>query len=604
MINRSSQARRSGQILPLFALFLVALCAMAAIAIDISGAYSARRAYRSAADAASLAGAQDLQVPNTRSVTANERKTARQHAMASLISRLGITGALPAACVNANPATPSPADVDVTDTCTLPGTDYHVSIRAGVYPGQLAPIVCVTCNPSRSVQVDLRNADYQLSFARVLGQASWNVGVNSVAGLAYGRSYTIQTLKPPETGTGGLPTVRDIEITGGSIVNVVGDVGTNANMVYGGGSVMNIAAGYGFDWFDPVNPQFWSGPPSQPAQDVQKLPTLMSDPNYFGPPGSGAPPYPAMSGSLGVAPTFTDVRESSCKGPAGSPGANPEGACSRADLDPAGCGVEAAYVLASVYTTPAISGVTIPSTQPLNTFYCYQPGIYDTSNPGRLHVGSGSIALLVPGAYYFKSPQGQLDVDGWLLGGYRPAPATGVALMFDECNNACTFKSNSSPGTSLNAGTKFPSSASSGTSALAARDWNNQPVQTSGPSSPTPPILITLIVRKDSGCYVPVSPQPLIEPGSCNDSNNKTINLFGNGTIILEGVQYAPTDNIQIGGSSSSAGRIGQIIAWTVKYAGGVTINQQGAGSQGPGTLRLDAACTLPSGTPGSVCSP
>ncbi len=53
-----------GQILPLFALMVVALFAIAAIAIDVSNAYAARRAYRTWADQASLAGAQDLQVPD------------------------------------------------------------------------------------------------------------------------------------------------------------------------------------------------------------------------------------------------------------------------------------------------------------------------------------------------------------------------------------------------------------------------------------------------------------------------------------------------------------------------------------------------------------
>ena len=46
--------RRRGQILPIFALTLVALFAMAALAIDVSAVYSARQAYRTFADAASL----------------------------------------------------------------------------------------------------------------------------------------------------------------------------------------------------------------------------------------------------------------------------------------------------------------------------------------------------------------------------------------------------------------------------------------------------------------------------------------------------------------------------------------------------------------------
>jgi len=44
-----------GQILPLFALMLVGIFAIAALAIDVSSAYSARQFYRTAADAAALA---------------------------------------------------------------------------------------------------------------------------------------------------------------------------------------------------------------------------------------------------------------------------------------------------------------------------------------------------------------------------------------------------------------------------------------------------------------------------------------------------------------------------------------------------------------------
>ena len=74
----------------------------------------------------------------------------------------------------------------------------------------------------------------------------------------------------------------------------------------------------------------------------------------------------------------------------------------------------------------------------------------------------------------------------------------------------------------------------------------------------------------------------------------------GYSTTDVEGVQYAPSDNIEIHGGATGTGHVGQIWAWTLFYSGGTQINQEGAGSQGPGTLRLDGACTAP-GTP---CSP
>jgi hypothetical protein len=104
---------------------------------------------------------------------------------------------------------------------------------------------------------------------------------------------------------------------------------------------------------------------------------------------------------------------------------------------------------------------------------------------------------------------------------------------------------------------------------------------------------MTLLVNKDPTCFVPTSP-PWQEPSGCDALKDKTINLAGSGGLVLEGVQYMPTDNVEISGNSSSNGRVGQIISWTLKYSGGVRINQEGPANEGVGILRLDAACTAP----------
>jgi hypothetical protein len=296
---------------------------------------------------------------------------------------------------------------------------------------------------------------------------------------------------------------------------------------------------------------------------AQKLTTLIQDPNYR---------YPAMSGSLGTAPTFTDAREST-HDTAGSP-------VTRADVSTT-CAAERLKVDATQYAFMA--------TVPLDQVYCYEPGIYDTTNPGQLSVGTGNVALLKTGAYYMKSG---LSVRGYLLGGYW-AGNPGVALMFDECNTQCIFDGNNATVIALNAGTKFPPTYGGGTAATAAVDWDNQLVQTSGPDSPNPPVPMTLLVKKDPTCFVPTS-APWQEPAGCDALKDKTINLAGSGGLVLEGVQYMPTDNVEISGNSSSNGRVGQIISWTLKYSGGVHINQEGPANEGAGILRLDAACTAP----------
>jgi hypothetical protein len=539
--------RERGQVLPLFALFLVALCAFAAIAIDVSGAYSARRAYRAFADAASLAGAQDLQLAGSRAVDGTARIKARTHAMDSVLSQLGVTGALPGACATT-------ADADVPDSCVLPGTSFHVSIKAGVYSGQPAPIVCQSCDPERSVQVGLRNANYGLSFARVLGQSSWNVGVTSVAGMAFSRSYAIVMLRPPtSTAVSG---VRDIAVAGGTTVNVFkGDVATNANMVYNGSdSLVVLDAGYGMYFYDPANPPFWGSNPVG-----KRITSLVDDPVY---------PIP----SRGLTP------------PAGV-----------VDSDATRCGSIAASILANPKYAPSVP-VLGSGLADMSKVACYLPGVYPAGGGGdALAVSNGSLAILEPGLYFFD---GLLDSQGSVIGGYTPA-SPGVALVFRESQDT-QFKNRTSGGSSgltqivaLNAGDKFLNS--SGREATAALDYGGNPVQT----NTSPPKLMTIIVPPDARCPVAI---PL--PASCSnavENHNKAIDLSGGSALYLAGVQYAPSDNMSIAGNTVTGGYIGQVWGWTVQYQSSV-INQEGDQTVKAGTLRLDAACTVP--RPMSVCVP
>ena len=453
-----------------------------------------------------------------------------------------------------NPASPPTCvpTADIVD-CAIPGTAYRVSIKTP------SPS-CVDCNVDRSVQVTVRNPVYNLTFARLFGQSTWNVASTSVAGLTFSKSYAIQTLRPPKR-TGSTFDVKDITLDGGTVVSVeMGDVGTNANMNYSGvNSLLTLDSGYDVWYFDPAG-QGWS-----PTPTGRRLQTLMVDPNYR---------YPDMTG----APTFGDARASQ---------ANQTGKPVTTAAANAACATEWGKVDPARYST-------IAST-PLANVYCYEPGIYDPAagrgaESAQISIGTGNVGLLKPGAYYLK---GGLNVGGSLLGGYAPG-AAGVALMFDECNNQCTLNGNNAFIFSVNAGTKFPPTFSGGVGATAAIDWAVIPVITSGPLSPNPPLLISILVKKDPTCSVPTSP-PFQEPAACDANHNTTTNIAGSGGIVLEGVQYMPTDNAVITGNSTSDGRIGQIISWTLKYSGGVRINQEGAAQEGPGILRLDAACTTPS---------
>ncbi len=566
MIGKQADSR--GQILVIFAGGLIGLVGLMALAIDLSNVYSIQQKERSLADAAALAGAQELQSTTSRTIPSGAYTRARQYALAS------VAGALGAPAPTCDPA------VNVID-CSIP--PYLVSVKTNPSPS------ADNVDPFRAVQVTVRVPNVQLTFARLFNQNNWNVGITSVAGLGYGRSYTVITLRPPKQ-TGNTFEVNDIELNGNNTtVNVErGDVGTNANMRYpGSGAVLNLDPGYGLYYFDPYGGPAWVGPPSPPSRTVQKITTLIQDPGYR---------YPSMVDAQTDAQTFDDARTSQVQA------VTPPGlAVERADLN-GGC-----LALAQTVNTTAYSFMTAALASP-SAIFCYSPGIYQSGSEAKnaqIVVEVGQVALLRPGAYYLRNG---LDVRGRLIGGWE-AGQPGVALMFDQSGpgngGQNIFNGNAAETISLNAGTRFPTRAT-GNAATAALDWSGLKVETSGPSSPTPPLAITILVRKDrggpggtQGCVVPSSP-PYLEPSTCNASQNQTIRIAGGGQLVIEGVQYAPTDNVAISGSADGNGRVGQIISWTITYGGGSTLNQEGPANQGAGILYLDAACS----GGGNPCSP
>lgn len=550
----------SGQTLVLFALMLVVLLGFAALAIDVTRVYADLRFYRATADAAALAGAQDLQGNNTRVVGAADYARARGHALATLEEQLG--GTADPAC-----ASTSSNIVDCALNAVDPTNPYRVSIRTDPSPS------CATCNPARAVQVTVRRPVYPLTFAGIppFDQTDWNVQATSVAGLQYGRSYAIITLRPPKP-NGNTFAINDIELDGGTVVTVDdGDVGSNANMTYSGclgsGTRLDIDDDYGMYYWDPTGSfgTDWGTvcEPQPPTPTVQPLPAPIEDPNYV--------PWGV---DMTSAPGLTNDSRTNA-------------------LDDLACQTTAQAVPA-VYSMVTDTLATDPA-----KVVCYEPGVYQRSGgTWGIDLGEGEVAILTTnssgvGAYYI--PGGlRMAQHSHLIGGYTPGQP-GVVLKFDEsgpgnCSN-CIFQGTAADTISLNAGTRFPGTATSGSAASATFDWGGNKIETTGASSPSPPLVITLVVTKDPNCVVPTS-GPFEEPPACLANKNKAMNIAGNGNLVLEGVQYMPTDNVEISGNSSGTGRVGQIISWTLKYSGGVQINQEGPGGEGPGILRIDAACS------------
>ena len=407
---------------------------------------------------------------------------------------------------------------------------------------------CATCDPERSVQVNFADPTFSLTFSRILGFNEYSVAVTAVAGEEFNSSYTIVTLRPPSAPA--IPGVRSLRVDGGTKVNVItGDVGTNANMTYAGtNSELILDSGYRLDYYDPYNSPLWypAGPTGTPI-----YPRLIPDPGYPVPPRGASPPV--------------------------------------GGVDAAGCAARASAVYSNAnYASSVPVNPGPPITPDMAKIACYTAGVYSSS----VTVSNGTLAILEPGLYFFD---GGLNAQGSVIGGYDPNHE-GVALVFPE-SSGTMFKNWTSGGSSsltqivaLNAGDRYLNP--SGDEAAAALDYSGNPVQT----NTSDPVLMTVIVPPDVRCPV-TDPFPAITCTNTVENHNTSIDLSGGSGLYLAGVQYAPSDNVSVAGNTTTGGYVGQIWAWTIHYTGGSQINQEGSQSQGPATIRLDAACTVP-GTP------
>jgi hypothetical protein len=511
-----------GQILVLAALLMVILIGVTGLAIDISAAYMADRWQRAVADAASLAGGQDLQIIGSQAAPGpTQYQSARLHAMDILVSELRAT-----ATPSVGPGSPclTPAG------CALPGTPYEVAIRTP------SPS-WVDCDPSRCIQVTIRQPSFGLTFARIFGQSDWQVSSTSVAGMVRAPLYGVVTLRPPKPRSNGSDAnEKDLFITGGSQVIVhQADVGVNSNMIYSGtNSTVVLDTGFNVYYHDTY--KGWVGNPTGVS-----ISSLILDPNYAIP--------TALLGTLQYS-NETQAR------------------------DTTGCAAQQALVPSTYRELKTNQRVNDPTKV---TAKCFKPGIY---NFALINSTSQVAYLLEPGVYYFNRG---LDIGSTVIGGYVPNQP-GVALVFSEAhvphgNPGMMTTSAPTSLVALNAGTAYLNP--SGAQALAAAGPQG-PVATPG----NPGVLMSLIVLPDTSCAV-VEP----EPNACDDSKNGTLKLTGGGNIYLAGIQYAPSDNAEFKGNTGQTSEVGQLITWTLKFDSSV-FNITALQSDAVGVLRLDPACS------------
>jgi Flp pilus assembly protein TadG len=636
--------RQGGQILILFALVLTSLMGIAALTVDVVRLYDTQRTYRGVADAAALAGAQDLQQA-TRAVSATEQTKARADALVVLKARL-----------NATATGPCPTTADIVN-CPLQvsgGTHYLVDVRTP--PGA----TCVTCLSAYALQVTIDEPQFPVTLAHLFGVSSWNVRVSSLAGLQFKPKYILEALRP--SGNNG------IQMTGTFLSTLYvdsGDLGTNSFATlqtffgipldyYCIGALQSGACqpnGYRFDYANsPGTP-----PVNISAAQSRHLPTLIADPLYPYPvyPGSQGPasctttPTPtcftASAQAIDVATQTVMLASALASVPAaGSPVTQTHAAaqaCNSAGvvaptgatklvipviLNPGSCpftrtttptgadgqvlGKNASAISAQTGSgSPSSCPTSIPGAgSPLVPFWtCFKPGVYaspltlcyPSSCDSNANPSSGN-NYLESGVYYFKS--GFTLNGGNLIGGAGLAAYPGQdksVVLVVPAAQTININAASLNQVSLNwiAGC---TNAVDTTTCLPrpTADASANPMSVPAPQN----FPLTIEVERNPACFgvdgkTPTAPVSCVTRSSVNiTAQTLSLTQFG-------GVIYAPTDNVQITGSFTSlffnpAQFIGQLVTWSTTYSSSLlsTIHIQYPTLREIGIIALDAACTLP----------
>jgi hypothetical protein len=544
-LSATHRASERGQTLVFVALVFVILLGFAGLAVDVSSALSTRRFERSVADAASLAGAQDLQTSKSKAVTGQQRIDARTHALMSVVNQLKATST--GSC---NPTS------DISD-CPLPDTPYRVSIKT---PAPTCLVSTCDADANHSVQVAVHNPAWSTAFARLFGQPTWDVGITSVAGLVFANKYAVITLQPPapkpNLTDGNL--CKDLNVNGTNTILkvVIGDIGTNTSaattlsglIVLNDGDYPNNP--YFIDHFDDISSAS-CGTNTNPTWSVdsngnppgKKIDTLIQDPNYA---------YAQFPG----APRFQDEKDAASKIPCSDPSVQ-----FPTDLT------------TTAFLTPQAGG----------TLTCYKKGVYEKP----FTVSNKDIAYLMPGAYSFL---GGMKVDSILAGGMVNGQP-GVVLVFPQVGGPQFLANNSNSVIVLNTGSY--SCTLDSCRATAAVDFAGNLMKTATD------LVLTVEVQRaaaPNACFSGTNP----DNTNCRPVQNHIVKFTAGKLVQIAGVIYGPSDNMNITGGSSQTGFVGQIVSWSVVYTGGSTLSQSYPGALGNGILRLDRACS----GPGTACSP
>lgn len=531
--------RQTGQVLVLVAGGMFGILAIAALVLDIGLVWSIQRTERAAADAAALAGAQDLQTCTddgcTRAVSDADRTRAREHALNNLKERFSATVTSGTCDTNA----------DIVD-CRLEGTPYVVTIKTP------SPSY-VNVDPDRAVQVFVDQPSVQLTIARLLGQSDWNVGITSVAGERFVPSYALLTLRPPDPAGPNDQNRDDVFVTGngGQLIVRNGDIGTNT-WAMTSSALITLDEGFSIWHWDPGPSQWY--PPWEGCV-------------YGGSCGAGIPPGEQISAGDGLLQMPTGYPETGPTTPTWPSSDGEDGTTACTD-EPT--------------VWPLQSGTTIDSLH----VTCYRSGVYE--EPFNVQQ-SDDVAYLEPGVYVFN---GGLDVNGYLFGGIGPS-GSGVTIVVP---NTESFDGTGASGIVLNT----TCSAVGGGSACWAEPVNGYESPDGYPISIIVPKLDHQVVQGSAvNCFKSDGVTPAENDGTpCTGTSVLKLGASsgsgaGEAIIRIGGVIWAPTDKVTIGSNwTEQQSFVGRIVTWSVKYHGNAALYEESMPGQGPGFVALDAACS------------
>ena len=543
-----------GQVLALFALFLVVLIGATAVTVDYGTWLKVRRDYQNFADAAALAGGGFLSRP----ITNAKRDLARRAAWDSLNGQLGLglnNGQLNNLQVS-NTLAASPE--------TIGGYRLWVSTppigATTKYPGAFAG----SDDRYLFVWVERDNPSF---FNHVFGLGDKTVQAWATAGV-FASQFAVITLRQQGQGPGSAPS--DIDLDGnGTILQVTnGDVGGNWGMKLNAGSNLWLTGGgdtYLIDYVSCGN-SCWSanqvtdGPPSFNFKVVQQLPTLVDDPNY---------PLPSVLAL--VPPTGGTVAVPQAQGTEISP-PNQVGniTISTGSILPApgvGCATGSPKIGPGWYHDINVSGCVI-----LDPIHNYSDPL-DANGDGN--VGMTNVPSTQQAGIFYIT--GTLNVNNNSL-----VVGDGVSLFVRETSNQPGIQVNGNGVVDLNTGASdgtlgFPPNmkkAAYQTDGSYSYTYNNGlsiwEYTANNATSEVVGIVVYVITPAQTG-------------NTTSDASTNLVKVAAGAALSWQGVLYSPRDNIVLSGQPLHDA-IGQFVSWTVKVAGGSTIVQtyDGPGETAP----------------------